>query len=117
MLNSINPLVLPPHTSHELQPLDVGVFAPLKAAMKDLARQWVGEVNGPKARMSRYKWTRTLAEARGTAMAKHNTERGWEKSGIYPLNNTKVAPPIDDTTAADPQLHPLPLSPHAAACY
>jgi hypothetical protein len=36
----------------------------------------------------------------GTAMAKHNIGRGWGKSGIYPLNNTKVAPPIDNTATA-----------------
>jgi hypothetical protein len=85
-----------------LQPLDVGIFAPLKAAMKDLARKWVGKVDNPKARISKYEWTRTLAEARGTAMAKHNIERGWEKSGIYPLNNTKVAPPTNETATAPP---------------
>jgi hypothetical protein len=68
--------------------------------MKDLARKWVGEVDDPKARMNKYEWTRTLAQARSTAMAKHNIERGWEKSGVYPLNNTKVVPPIDNTAAA-----------------
>jgi hypothetical protein len=41
MLNSIDLLVLPPHTSHKLQPLNVGVFAPLKATIKDLAKKWV----------------------------------------------------------------------------
>lgn len=30
MENAIELLILPPHTSHILQPLDVGVFAPLK---------------------------------------------------------------------------------------
>jgi len=31
--NAIDLLILPPHTSHILQPLDVGVFAPLKRAL------------------------------------------------------------------------------------
>jgi hypothetical protein len=59
MLHSIDLLVLPPHTLHKLQPLDVGVSAPLEAAMKDLARKWVGKVDNPKARMSKFEWTRT----------------------------------------------------------
>jgi hypothetical protein len=60
---------------------NVGVFARLKAAMKALARRWVGRVDNPKARMNKYEWTRTLAVARGIAMAGYNIEEGWEKSG------------------------------------
>jgi len=30
---TIDMLILPPHTSHMLQPLDVSVFAPLKRAL------------------------------------------------------------------------------------
>jgi hypothetical protein len=33
MRNAIDLLILPPHCSHILQPLDVGVFAPLKRAL------------------------------------------------------------------------------------
>ena len=35
--NNIILCSLPPHTSHKLQPCDVGVFAPLKAAYRDQA--------------------------------------------------------------------------------
>ena len=35
--NAIICLCMPPHTSHLLQPLDVGVFGPLKRAVTDLA--------------------------------------------------------------------------------
>ena len=33
MQNAIDLLIMPPHCSHLLQPLDVGVFAPLKRAL------------------------------------------------------------------------------------
>ena len=33
MRDAIDLLILPPHCSHVLQPLDVGVFAPLKRAL------------------------------------------------------------------------------------
>ena len=37
--NGIIILCLPPHTSHALQPLDVGVFAPLKKAWKAILKK------------------------------------------------------------------------------
>ena len=33
MQNAIDLLILPPHTLHMLQPLDVSIFAPLKRAL------------------------------------------------------------------------------------
>ena len=38
--NSIKILLLPAHTSHELQPLDVAVFKPLKQAFYDQSKFW-----------------------------------------------------------------------------
>jgi hypothetical protein len=47
--NNIITLCMPPHTSHLLQPLDVGCFAPLKRAygheIQELARQGVYHVD------------------------------------------------------------------------
>ena len=41
--NIIILLCIPPNTSHALQPLDVGVFHPLKSAWKDIIKQWFRE--------------------------------------------------------------------------
>ena len=38
--NKIDLMVLPAHSSHITQPLDVGIFAPLKAAMAWQADRW-----------------------------------------------------------------------------
>jgi hypothetical protein len=115
MLNKIDLLFLPAHTSHKLQPLDVGVFARLKAAMKDRCQQCVGQVDDPKARMNKMEWTRELGNARASAMAKHNIEKGWAQTGLYPFDNTKVAPPVDPNAVTPPFNHPCvsPL-PHEA---
>jgi hypothetical protein len=48
MRNSIDLLILPPHCSHILQPLDVGVFAPLKRALAfetNATREMGGDVH------------------------------------------------------------------------
>ena len=36
----IEMLTLPPHTSHELQPLDVSVFGPFKKAFANAQQEW-----------------------------------------------------------------------------
>ncbi len=40
LANSIRLNLLPPHSSHEFQPLDVGVFGPAKVAMKKIVTQF-----------------------------------------------------------------------------
>jgi hypothetical protein len=42
MTHNIDLLVLPPHTSHVLQPLDVGVFEKLKKELSTAAEQAAG---------------------------------------------------------------------------
>jgi hypothetical protein len=44
--NNIRLCRFPSHTSHKLQPCDVGVFAPLKSAYRDeVERLWRGGAN------------------------------------------------------------------------
>ena len=42
-------LTLPSHTSHKLQPLDVGVFAPYKKAFRKYRDAWVLRQPGSRA--------------------------------------------------------------------
>ena len=41
--NCIIILYIPPHTSHALQPLDIGMFAQLKKAWKAILKKWFRE--------------------------------------------------------------------------
>jgi hypothetical protein len=87
MQNNITLCSLPSHTSHKLQPCDVTVFAPLKAAYRDqvdrLERGGVGTIG-------KQHFTCLCSPAREMAFTKKNVLTGWRASGLSPFNPDKV---------------------------
>lgn len=85
--NNIILLILPPHTSHLLQPLDVGVFGPLKqaisACLDRLIRTGVNRIQKPE-------FITVYNEARESAISSLNIFGAWRGAGLFPFNNTKV---------------------------
>ncbi|KFA56115.1 hypothetical protein S40293_00203 [Stachybotrys chartarum IBT 40293] len=88
---------IPSHTSHKLQPCDISVFGPLKAAYQDqverLERGCVGT-------MGKEHFTYLYSPARDQALTSRNIRAGWAKAGLFPLNPDKVLcdiskPPAD----------------------
>ncbi|KAF1999405.1 DDE-domain-containing protein, partial [Amniculicola lignicola CBS 123094] len=76
-------LCFPPHTTHLLQPLDVGLFGPLQTHYTKLVAAAVrfGGVGGvDKALFLEY-----YHEARELAFTKDNIERAWANTGLHPL--------------------------------
>lgn len=65
MDNAIDLLILPPHWSHVLQPLDVGVFSPLKRALA-AGTDAVSRLDS--GRLKRVEWTEMYIRARHRAM-------------------------------------------------
>lgn len=86
--NKIVLFVLPPHTSHILQPLDVAVFKPLKTHFHNechkLMRKTPGEV------ITRYHITRLISTAYMKAFTPENLTSSFRKTGIFPLNKNAV---------------------------
>src|SRR5436190_5933111 len=78
---------LPSHTSHKLQPCDVGPFAPLKTAYRDeverLNRGGI-DIVGKEHFTSLYK------PAREKALTKRNITAGWAATGLFPFNPERV---------------------------
>lgn len=78
---------LSPHTSHVLQPLDVGYFSPLKTALSNyqdkLFRLHV-------ARIHKIEWLIAYVKARRTAFRHDNVLGGWSGAGLIPLNPEKI---------------------------
>jgi len=101
MENAIDLLILPPHTSHILQPLDVGVFAPLKRA---LAAETDAALRLDAGRIPRVQWVEMYIRARERALIKHNILSGWRSAGLSPLSPITVLAklPTSLTLAASP---------------
>jgi hypothetical protein len=85
--NNIIPCRIPSHTSHKLQPCDVAVFSPLKAAYRDeVERLERGGVNT----IGKGHFTYLYSPARKQAFTKKNILAGWAKSGLFPFNPDRV---------------------------
>ncbi|CAM1298818.1 Uncharacterised protein g2225 [Pycnogonum litorale] len=82
--NHMHILVIPPHTSHRLQPLDVSFMAPLSTYYEQEVRYWLR--NHPGKVITIYQ----VGELFGTAYRKAATAStamsGFAKTGIYPFN-------------------------------
>jgi hypothetical protein len=82
-------LVMPPQSTHKLQPLDVACFAPLKYAYKALARE---QVSLGIYSMLSDDFISLFLEAHHTAMTEKNILSGFRKTGLHPFNEDAVAP-------------------------
>ena len=97
--------VLPPHSSNILQPLDIGMFGPLKRAYNTQVSQYlrknVGQV------VSRYSTCQLISKVYLTSMTPANAVSAFRKAGTYTLNpgviqDFQIAPSQvlnDDTNA------------------
>ena len=94
MENEIDLLVLPPHCSHVLQPLDVSVFAPLKRA---LAVETDSVARLDPGRVARTEWTQMYIRAREKAFTLSNIVNGWKATGLQPLSPIEVLSKLPET--------------------
>jgi hypothetical protein len=85
--NNIILYCLPSHTSYKLQPCDVAVFAPLKAAYREQAKrlEW-GGVNT----ISKEHFTSLYSPAREKAFTSKNIIASFAASGLFPFNLDRV---------------------------
>ena len=86
--NNIILLCLPPHTTHVLQPLDVGLFAPLATAYKANVRS----ITRLAAFYSidKVDFLEQYQKARASAFTKSNIQKVWEKTGLMPYNPDRI---------------------------
>lgn len=104
-------LCLPPHTTHRLQPCDVGVFGPL-------AGTWKKEVNLASAEyieIRKHNLIRIYSKARSTAFAPETIRNAFRTTGIWPFNPSAIEvdafAPALNTTTQSAQLVPAILPP------
>jgi hypothetical protein len=90
--NNILALCMPPHSSHLLQPLDVGCFGPLKKAY---SRQIENIVRTRITHISKEAFIPAFIEAFKAAMTKENIQGGFRGAGLVPYNPEVVMSQLD----------------------
>ena len=105
-------LVLPPYSTHRLQPLDVSLFAPLATyytnGLQELMMTSYGMIN-----MSKRKFWSVFWPAWQQAFSPANIASGFAKTGIWPyaphevLDKITKPLPIDDTEAIQTAKTPM----------
>jgi len=89
-------MILPPHSSHLTQPLDVGVFGPLKRYM---AADIDPIIRTGVSRIQKMEWLIAFVNAHTKAMCPRNIQSGFRGTGIYPYNPSKVYNRVADTSS------------------
>ena len=80
-------MVLPPHSSHLTQPLDVGVFGPLKTLM---ASEMEPLISTELHRILKAEWLTAYVEAHKKPFLVQNVLTGFCGTGIQLFNPSKV---------------------------
>ena len=87
MDNNILVLLLPPHSSHLTQPLDVGIFSTLKKRMAEeldrILRYGVDNIK-------KFEWADCYRIARPVSMSSSNITNAWSGAGLIPFMPQKV---------------------------
>ena len=74
---------MPAHSSHILQPLDVGCFSPLKQAYGHLVEQLMGRgVN----HIDKHEFLPLYRQARQIALHQNNIQAGFAATGLVPYS-------------------------------
>jgi len=104
--NNILLMILPPHSSHLTQPLDVGVFGALK---KQMAAEIEPLMRTGIARVQKVEWLTAFVAAHEKAVSAKNILGGFRGTGIHPFLSTKVLrrvasspPPEQQSRASTP---------------
>jgi hypothetical protein len=120
--NNIITLCMPPHSSHYLQPLDVGCFGPLKKAygrqVEDLMRMHINHV-------SKLEFLCGFRKAFFDSMTEKNIQGGFAGAGLVPYNPERVlskldikirtpTPPTSRPSTAQPWVFQTPHNPREA---
>jgi len=74
---------MPPHTSHLLQPLDVGVFGPLKHMYGKLVK---GKIAASNNHINKEDFLSLYPPACKTVFTRENICSGFIETGLKPLN-------------------------------
>ena len=87
--NRILLAILPPHSTHTLQPLDVGLFSPLATAYRAALRNFLHQSQGLTA-ITKRDFFRLFWVAWGCSFVETTIKKAFETTGIAPLNPEQI---------------------------
>lgn len=82
-------MVIPPHTSHFLQPLDVGIFGPMKIAYNSACGEFLRAHPGQS--ITRYNICELICKAYSKVNTPSNLIAAFRRTGVCPLNKNVVS--------------------------
>ncbi|MFL6546931.1 MAG: hypothetical protein ACJ8LM_17345 [Candidatus Udaeobacter sp.] len=88
-LHKIHVALYPSHSTHRLQPLDVGLFRPLANFYSQELNTWIHTTQGL-CRISKREFFSIFWPAFQRAFTPQNILSSWEKTGLQPFNPEKV---------------------------
>ena len=90
-------LCLAPHTTHEAQPLDVGVFGPLKVQWTKVCHEFYQK--NPGSVVTRFNFSHLFSQAWCKSVTPGNVMAGFRRAGVYPFNPNAIT--LTEDTSAD----------------
>ncbi len=99
-------LCLPPHSSHESQPLDKGPFGPLKNNWRQVCQNFLAK--NPGKVVTRFSFSKLFNEAWTSSMSIKNIQSGFRCTGIYSLNRSVLVPTVEDNDPPPGNVTSLP---------
>ena len=101
-------LILPPHATHRLQPLDIGLFQPLATYYSNEVQKVTYESLG-RVSMTKRHFYPLFCKAWLQSFTENNINSSFEKAGIWPYNPSKVMDKLTGRpqTPQDDFLEPL----------
>ena len=94
--------ILPPHSTHRLQPLDVAIFSPLATAYSGQIDTWIQSSCGFARITKRVFWS-LFRNAWKLALTSSNIYAGFSATGIHPFKPSKVLQQLQTHTPSPPQ--------------
>ena len=86
-------LCLPPHTTHEAQPLDVGVFSSLKSQWTQVCHYYFHKTSGRV--IAKFYFNLLFSQAWLKSLVSVNIIAGFKKCGVYPYDPNAIVVPGD----------------------
>ena len=101
--HGIEVIALPPHTTHQAQPLDVSFFKSLKSHWSNVCHEYMSENVGHV--VTKFQFSALFSKAWYLAIKPETIINGFRKTGVYPLNKHAISSPSLSCDSGSPTNH------------